>query len=280
MDKFLVDGLAVYQEGIGQSVLLMPYPHASGYKSMIESNLVSILSNLGFCVITFDPPGIFDSTRLTNVDLKEIFDCTNEVLDFFKIKEPISIVGHSQSAFCSIAFAIEFPHKVKNLLLIGAVSSWKLVFKSSIHKKLCFLTKDFWLLMYFGIRKFLNLSNLYIHKKLDQIVFDHSFFNKSLVFKIEIDKKDKKKNEPIRAKWMVNMRKHNYDYDKQLQKIIFPTLICCGKYDTQTPVEISQFLSKKIKNSQLKIFENSGHSPFIEEIEKFIEIISNWYNKL
>lgn len=163
------DGLAIYRIGKGQPVLLMPYPHASAYHSMSKSLLVPILNNFGFSVLTFDPPGIYNSTREADVTLDEMLKCTNELLDYYSIKDSIMVIGHSQSGFCSIAYSIEYPERVKSLILIGAVSGWPMIKKSSIHKQFSWFSCERWKMMYWGTRKMINMSNFLIHKKLDQL---------------------------------------------------------------------------------------------------------------
>jgi proline iminopeptidase len=270
------DGLAIYRIGKGQPVLLMPYPHASAYHSMSKSLLVPILNNFGFSVLTFDPPGIYNSTREADVTLDEMLQCTNELLDYFGIKDSIMIIGHSQSGFCSIAYSIEFPEKVKNLILIGSVSGWPMVKKSSIHKQFSWFSCERWKMMYWGTRKMINMSNMLIHKKLDQLVENYSYYDKTLVYEIQFDKSDRKISEPIRAKWMVNLRKYNYDYSNRLREIDIPVLICVGKHDPQTPVEANMELKNKISTSIIEVFDYSGHLPFVEEKDKFIKLLDEW----
>lgn len=270
------DGLAIYRIGKGQPVLLMPYPHASAYHSMSKSLLVPILNNFGFSVLTFDPPGIYNSTREADVTLDEMLQCTNELLDYFGIKDSIMIIGHSQSGFCSIAYSIEFPEKVKSLILIGSVSGWPMVKKSSIHKQFSWFSCERWKMMYWGTRKMINMSNMLIHKKLDQLVENYSYYDKTLVYEIQFDKSDRKISEPIRAKWMVNLRKYNYDYSNRLREIDIPVLICVGKHDPQTPVEANMELKNKISTSIIEVFDYSGHLPFVEEKDKFIKLLDEW----
>jgi pimeloyl-ACP methyl ester carboxylesterase len=273
-----INGLAINQKGNGEPVLLMPYPHASAYHPMIESPLVSILNELGFSVLTFDPPGIYSSDRLANVTLDEMLTCANEVLDYFKVEENVMVVGHSQSGFCSIAFAIEFPWRVRKLVLIGSVSGWPAVKKTGIHKQFRWFTTERWKLMYFGTRKMLGMSNLLIHKKLDQLVKNNSFVDKRHVTIIPLNSSDRKASEPIRAKWMVNLRKYHYDYSRRLHEISVPTLLCVGGFDLQTPVNASKELNKGISGSVLRIFNRSGHAPFIEEQEEFVSTLKRWLN--
>lgn len=273
------NGLAMYRIGSGRPVLLMPYPHASGYHSMAKSPLVAVFTDMGFSVLTFDPPGIYNSTRKADVTLDEMLECTNELLDYFAIKDSIMVIGHSQSGFCSIAYTVEFPERVKSLILIGAVSGWPKVRKASIHKHFGWFTKTRWKMMYWGTRKMLNMSNLLIHKKLDQLVENYSYYDTACIYKIPVKKADRKQPDPIRAKWMVHLRKYNYDYSLRLHEIRIPVLICVGKHDLQTPVEASLELKNSMENSSMIKFNYSGHSPFVEETSKFKIVLNEWLKK-
>lgn len=274
---FVKNGLAFYRIGTGEPILLMPYPHASAYQPMTESQLVPILNEMGYSVLTFDPPGIYHSSEMfAEVTLAEMIACSNTLLDFFEISKSVMVAGHSQSGFCSIAFAVEFPQRVKGLILIGSVSGWKMVRTTSIHKRFRWYNSTRWKMMYWGTRKMLHVSNLLIHKKLDQLVINYSFYNKNYCYTIPVEKSDNRLPDPIRAKWMVNLRKYNYDYADQLKEIKIPVLICVGKYDPQTPVEANMELKNKINHSTIEIFELSGHCPFIEEKRKFSDIIKKW----
>jgi proline iminopeptidase len=47
-----------------------------------------------------------------------------------------------------------------------------------------------------------------------------------------------------------------------------------GRHDPQTPVKISKAIHKRVPDSELEIFERSGHSPFLEEPERFTQVLS------
>lgn len=61
----------------------------------------------------------------------------------------------------------------------------------------------------------------------------------------------------------------NQDYRDVLSKIDKPTLIGMGRHDNTFPHENGQFLNKSIPMSELVVFDNSGHAPFIEEPDQF-----------
>jgi proline iminopeptidase len=228
-------------------------------------------------VLTFDPPGNFSSTRHPKVDMQEMFDCTKEVLDHFEIADNIDIVGHSMGSFCALAFAIHYPVQVKKLVLIGSTSGWRAVSKWGIHKNWrWYKDKEFWQCIYWGSRIFLGIDNLKIHKQLDNLVENVSFVDKKHVKLVQINPDDHKKPAPRRSKWMTHLRKNKIDYNERLNEIESPVLICVGKFDPQTPVIMNQEVHDGIKNSRLIIFNNSGHSPFIEEREYFTEQIKQF----
>ncbi|GAA0323907.1 alpha/beta fold hydrolase [Oceanobacillus sp. FSL W7-1281] len=61
----------------------------------------------------------------------------------------------------------------------------------------------------------------------------------------------------------------NYDLRNQLNNVNVPTYIYSGRYDAQCPVEFGVEIAELISHSQLTVFEESNHNPFIEEEEKF-----------
>ncbi|MEA3318683.1 MAG: alpha/beta hydrolase [Bacillota bacterium] len=67
----------------------------------------------------------------------------------------------------------------------------------------------------------------------------------------------------------------NFDLRSQLKDINVPSYIYAGRHDAQCPVEFSIEMAELIPQSQLIIFEESNHNPFIEEEEKFREFVKS-----
>ena len=270
---YFLDGLAVYRVGEGEPVLLMPYPHASARVPMAESELAAILVGLGRSVISFDPPGSFRSTRAPEVTMEEMLACTVETLECFDIHGPVDVVGHSMGSLCALAFSLEHQDRVRKLLLVGSTSGWPAVSKWSIQRYFREQRKEYGRFMWWGFRLFTGLGNLAIHKKLDRMIERASFVDKSYVRDVHVEQDDRRKPVPVRARWPAYLRKHGVDYRDRLQALRLPVLICVGRYDPQTPVVMNEELHQGIANSELVVFDHSGHAPFIEEKERFIEVI-------
>jgi proline-specific peptidase len=70
--------------------------------------------------------------------------------------------------------------------------------------------------------------------------------------------------------------KKTYDVSGRLGEIKVPVLITVGAHDWITPVECSKELAAGIPNNEFVIFENSGHSPQVEENGRYIELIRDF----
>ncbi len=71
----------------------------------------------------------------------------------------------------------------------------------------------------------------------------------------------------------------SYDVVGRLGEIRVPTLVLCGHHDPVVPVAHSELIHAGIPNSELVVFEESGHFPMIEEPEKFRETVHRFIAK-
>jgi proline iminopeptidase len=73
----------------------------------------------------------------------------------------------------------------------------------------------------------------------------------------------------------------NFNTVNRLSEISTPTLIIAGRHDWITPLaQGAERIHAALPNSELVVFENSGHFPFIEEHDKFVNTVSAWVAKL
>lgn len=69
------------------------------------------------------------------------------------------------------------------------------------------------------------------------------------------------------------------DQAAQLGKITAHTLVLVGRSDFITPVPVSKAIADGIKRSELHIFENSGHFPFVEQPTEFASVLKTFYDE-
>ena len=127
---------------------------------------------------------------------------------------------------------------------------------------------DFWRFIFWGWRLSSGLVNLALHKKPFRLISNHSCANRELITEMEIYPGDDRIPVPIRDRWPLVARK--LDYCQSFKNIQVPTLVCVGCFDPQASVVCSEEMKQNIQKSNLIIFEQSGHYPFIEEREKFV----------
>jgi proline iminopeptidase len=68
----------------------------------------------------------------------------------------------------------------------------------------------------------------------------------------------------------------SYDLKPQLPSVTAPTLITVGRTDWITPVSCSEKIAALIPNSSLVVFEESGHSPQIEQAEAWTRTVRDF----
>ncbi|KHE73200.1 alpha/beta fold hydrolase [Halobacillus sp. BBL2006] len=71
-----------------------------------------------------------------------------------------------------------------------------------------------------------------------------------------------------------------FDVTRKLHLSSAKTLILCGEHDVQCPLEYSIEMSELIPNSELVVFRESNHYPFLEEKERFKQEVSKFFEKV
>jgi proline iminopeptidase len=80
--------------------------------------------------------------------------------------------------------------------------------------------------------------------------------------------------------WCFLYNMPNYDLREQLPNVKCPTLVTVGRTDWVTPVSSAETIASLIPNSELVIFEHSGHSPQHEEFDLFQKVMRDFLAKL
>lgn len=69
-----------------------------------------------------------------------------------------------------------------------------------------------------------------------------------------------------------------YEYTEKIADLEVPALITSGTNDLSTPL-VSKTMYDQIPNSKWELFAHSRHMPFVEENEKYLELLKNWLNE-
>ena len=66
------------------------------------------------------------------------------------------------------------------------------------------------------------------------------------------------------------------DQQSNIQSINIPVLIMCGSEDKLCTVERHEMMQNMISNSELKIINNAGHMPTLEQPSETTEVLKEW----
>lgn len=69
------------------------------------------------------------------------------------------------------------------------------------------------------------------------------------------------------------------DFLEDLKHINKPTLLIAGEKDNIIPKSASEFMQQEIRGSELVIFKDSGHAPFLTQPERFNQILDEWISR-
>lgn len=239
--------------GEGPAILIL---HGWGGSSSSWVKVQGILSAKGYRVICPDFPG-FGKSNIPK-EPWTITDYVNWVFDFAKSQrmDKFFLLGHSFGGRIAIKFAVTFPEKIKSLILCNS---------SGIKKDPDFKTEIIFL--------FSRIGNMLFSAKILARFKDGA----RNFFYIFLRRKDY-----VKAKGMMKeiiKKVLEEDLFPYLNKIEAATLIIWGKEDKLVSVKDASIFNKEIKNSQLEILPEAGHSPHLESPGKLTDIIVNFLKK-
>ncbi|MFQ3354974.1 MAG: proline iminopeptidase [Paracoccaceae bacterium] len=187
----------------------------------------------------------------------------------------LTVIGHSYGGITALEYALRYPENLRRLILITTTPSGDTLrearkiaeirapqLMSTVDKMLsgqCANDNEF-------VELLTTLAPLYFK---DFHLFEEEFAEAA------------KDMVPNAAAFEHSFSKllPNYDLRKKLSNINVPVLILCGRHDWITPVSQSLILQEGLPNSELVIFENSGHWVYIEEEELFLNTVNEWLDR-
>lgn len=69
---------------------------------------------------------------------------------------------------------------------------------------------------------------------------------------------------------------NGWDVTDRLGEIVVPTLIVHGDRDWVVPLEHAKILNRRISGSRLEVFGGCGHSPQLEEKDRFVKLVNDF----
>ncbi|MFJ8260617.1 alpha/beta fold hydrolase [Rummeliibacillus sp. NPDC094406] len=196
------------------------------------------------------------------------------VLDLDEIRKELgynkwSFAGHSTGGMIGVLYGIHFSNSLKSLILVGtSAREYTLSSKDCIYNAKH--PKNQRMIELISLLKSGTLTEIEKEKLTEErtkfSLYNPNKYNEYFSFNIKKEMSTKRLD-------FFNRELSIFDVTRQLDRITTNTLIICGRYDVQCPIQYSIEMSKLIPNNKLVIFEESNHYPFLEEKEKFKDSI-------
>ena len=273
-----INGTQLYYKTIGKGEPILIIHGGPGLNHMYLLPHLSTLAE-NYQLIFYDQRACGQSSL--NVDISSM-TIDNFILDIDGLRQSfgidkLNLMAHSWGGLLALKYAINYPDKVKSLILINSIGANNGI-NAQTNQILAdrFTTED-------SIKR-VNIVQTEAFQKRDpktiealmKIGFKHQFNNPSFIDSLDLELNE---NHAKTSRLLQNLAKDlmSYDFHSDLEKIKSPTLLIYGDYDPLTETA-GQRIHQSIGKSQLKIIEDCGHFPFIEKPEKFNEIVTTFMN--
>lgn len=70
------------------------------------------------------------------------------------------------------------------------------------------------------------------------------------------------------------------DVEAALPAVEHPVLVLAGRHDRAVPVEGAHAIADGVPGAELMIFENSAHLPFVEEQDRYLEVVRDFLDRV
>ncbi|WP_042220887.1 alpha/beta fold hydrolase [Oceanobacillus manasiensis] len=295
----LVQGMFIEGEDIANPLLLFLHggPGYPGYPFIKNSHL-KLEKYFTVCYWDQRGTGMSFHKGMTNKKLssKQLVEDTASITTYLCErfnKEKVYLFGHSWGSFLGCLTAAKYPHLFHAYMGSGQIGSQADSEKETLQ---------------FLLQTAIDRGEKKAQQEISQITLDENYYNNTkygkILFKYLIKygggmKRDNYSNlkqmkellfcKSYSLKERMNiLRGSNYSYSlyKELAKndltqivpsMEIPVYIFQGKHDYQTSYQQAKRFFDNVQSPKKKFFtfENSSHSPFIEEVDKFCSIVEN-----
>ncbi|EOO30409.1 proline iminopeptidase [Bacillus cereus BAG1X2-3] len=221
-----------------------------------------------------------DTGRSVTAQSENELSMVETIHDLEAIREALQLptwhfAGHSTGGMLGLLYAITYPNPLQSLVVAGAAAS------NYTETPFCIYHPEH---SHFHYMQELieNLKSLHLtseeRKELSTKRTKLSLY-KPENYNSYFCKPIKKTISVSRMNAFVN-EYPSFDLREYLPSIQTKTLIICGRYDVQCPIQYSIEMHDGIRNSIFIPFENSNHYPFLEEATQFTSTIQTFYKSL
>lgn len=186
--------------------------------------------------------------------------------------DKINLLGHSWGGFLAMAYASRFPQHIERLIILdSAAPRWR---------DTLFLFHD--VFPDVTAKEGANAFTADLREKDSEAARNASteLYLTMLFYspehRDEFVKKMADDKEYYNINRLVNADVQRFDLNPEIKKFQFPVLVGCGRFDMNVAPVTAYNIHQQISGSLFVVFERSGHMPFYEQPEQFVEVLNQF----
>ncbi|GGL89168.1 hydrolase [Deinococcus aerolatus] len=227
----------------------------------------------GYRLISYDQRGNGQSEG------SEPYSHAQFVADLEALRETLNlgkivVLGGSYGGFLALEYALAHPQNLQAVILRDTAASNR--FQDTSKKRA--MDSEFPM-------DEASLDRLFSGQMRDNDDFRASFAQIQPLYTVERDpaaEAERLARIPFRYathNWAFSRNQPEYDLVARLREIKVPVLVTVGRHDWITPLEASEELAAHLPNSELVVFEHSGHSPQLEEQPLYLQTVRGFLTR-
>ena len=225
-------------------------------------------------VVLYDQRG---NGRSSHIALGQSCTLRDQIEDLEAVRaqigaDRIDLLGHSWGGFLVMAYAARYPQHIQHLLIVdSAAPKWsdtvflfKDVFPEGVEREDAarFASQ-------MGDKSALDAL---LREYLSMLFYSPEKRDAALAQMADVDE-----NRDVNQAITRDLQR--YDLNPELPKYHFPTIVMTGRFDMNVAPAVAYKIHKAVPGSQFVVFDRSGHMPFYEEPEKFVQTVEAFLSK-
>lgn len=270
---------SLYFKTIGSGEPILVLHGGPGFDHQI---LMPYIGRLGLHqkVIQYDQRGSGRSKGpidAASINIENFVEDIEAIRKHFKI-EKLNLAGVSWGGILAMFYSVKYTENLNSLVLFSTAASSEILYRMTPAMNKRTTAEDGELMKELSRSKGFKQKDPQILEEFYRAYCKAQFGDPSLAAKINLTLCENTAKNLDTISSLVMSSIGEFDLHASLQKITCPTLVLHGRKDP-LPLEAAQNIHAMIPNSELIVFEESGHWIFIEEEERFLTIVNAFLSK-
>ena len=262
-----VDGATIFCESVGEGTPCVclhggPGTDASG----LARTLAPLAGELGLRLIFYDHRGHGRSQWVP------VEQCTQDrlVSDVEGVRRalglgPVHVLGISWGGFLGLMYAARHPSSIRTLAVVGASASRDFMRRAEENARRRGTAEQWaaYRALWDG-----SLADDASFRRAFDTIRPLYFFDPARAVENSAARADIRYRLAVRQ-FIIEHEYATYDCRAELARIACPTLVMVGRHDWICPMDQGEEIARLVPGAELAVFEQSGHSPQIEERAAF-----------